>query len=172
MGGNINECTRLYIYNYSLYCETLKSREKIEYLTEKWNCDAAKEIILWNIKIHSCLMYDFNNIEKLSFTRWVCLWSDKYTERRLCFLNLLIDSHFTSNIYAVSHQKAKKKRINNHISHWTISIFLSFSLFHQPVPYATMLLMIDITLPSIPFFLSHVRVDIPRPMFSVYCIWY
>ncbi len=55
MGGNKNEYIRLYMYNYSLYCETLKSREKIEYLIEKWNYDAAGEIILWIIRMtHLC----------------------------------------------------------------------------------------------------------------------
>ncbi len=80
MGGNMNKYTRLYIYNYWLYCETLKSWEKIEYLTKKWNYNATEEIILWNIKMntHSCLICGFNDTEKLSFIWWVYLWSDKY----------------------------------------------------------------------------------------------
>ncbi len=53
MDGNMKEYTRLYMYNYLLYCGTLKSQKKIEYLTEKWNYDAAKEIILWNIKMNT-----------------------------------------------------------------------------------------------------------------------
>ncbi len=42
MSDNINGYTRLYMYNYKFYCETLKSREKIGYITEKWNYDAAE----------------------------------------------------------------------------------------------------------------------------------
>ncbi len=111
MGGNINGYTGLYIYNYSLYCETLKSQEKTEYLTKKWNYNVAEEIILWNMNMttHSCLICYFNNTEKLYFTQWVYLWSDKYMERGLCFANLWIDSHFTRNIYTVFYQKAKKR---------------------------------------------------------------
>ncbi len=111
MGGNINECALLYIYNYSLYCETLKLREKIEYLTKKWNYNASEEIILWNIKMntYSCLICGFNSTEKLSFTRRVYLWSDKYMECRLYFVNLWMDSHFTRNMYTVSYQKVKKE---------------------------------------------------------------
>ncbi len=114
MGGNMNEYIRLYIYNYSVHCETMKLQERIEYLTKKWNYDAPEEIILWNIKMktHSCLICSFNNTGKLSFTGWVYLRSDKYMERRLCFVNLGIDSHFTRNNYAVSHRKSKKKRHN------------------------------------------------------------
>ncbi len=52
----MNKYARLYMYNYPLYCEILKSQKKIEYLTEKWNYDAAEEIILWNIKMN---MYSF-----------------------------------------------------------------------------------------------------------------
>ncbi len=85
-------------------------KDRISY----WNvklCDATEEIILWNIKmnIHSCLICGFNNTEKLCFTCWVYLWSYKYMECHLCFVNLWIDSHFIRGIYTVPHQKSKKR---------------------------------------------------------------
>ncbi len=142
MGGNVNEYTQLYIYNYSLYCETLKLWEKIEYLIKKWNYEAAEGIILRIIKMntHSYLTCSFNNTEKLSFTRWVYLWSDKYMERRLCFA--------LTNIIIFKNQEQYFSLNNFNF------FFFSFSLLHQPVLHGTMILIIDITLLIIPFFIT------------------
>ncbi len=79
------------------------------------------------------------------------------------------ERHFLIDVDAYIRQTHTKIRINNKISHWTISIFFNFSLLHQPVLYDTIILMIDITLPIIQFFLSHVRVNILRTTFSLYC---
>ncbi len=75
----MNECIRLYMYNYSLYFETLKSREKTECLTEKavtirnikppqskWYISRHKSHILVVVDAHCCSELDFKTPTKTS----------------------------------------------------------------------------------------------------------